>query len=96
MDLLWDDTEEIYVTEKYLRNNPEVKWKGCALCDEWEEEIPEPLKRMFTYMERKKVQKEYLDSITLEDRILMQWAKRFGTIRFHATNLIWEMYLSSC
>ncbi len=108
-DLLWDDTEEIYDTEKYLRSNPEVKWKGYALCDKWEEEIPEPPKphyslflsknkkeqleknyekRMLAYMERKKVQKEYLDNITLEDIILMQWTKKFGAMGLYATNTV--------
>ncbi len=104
LDMSYDDTLETYATERYLKSNPEVTWKGYALSDQWYEEIPEPPKprlgilisrkkkdydrKMQAYREQKRVQKEFLDSITLEDQIIMQEAKRYAAKGLYALNTV--------
>lgn len=108
-DMSYDDTEEIHDTERYLKSDLEIIWKGYALCSEPDKEISEPLKprfgiftsikqrehlekdyerRMLAYMAQKRVQKEYLDSITLEDRIIMQEAKKYAARGLYALNTV--------
>lgn len=109
LDMSYDDTQETYATERYLKSDPEVIWKGYALCDKWYEECQEPPRprfgifasrkkrdeleknyerKMQAYMERKRVQKEFLDSITLEDRIIMKEAKRYAAKGLYTLNTV--------
>lgn len=82
---------------KYLKGNPEIVWKGYALCPNRFEEISQPKapyigiftskrkkelleseyeRKMVEYQNKKRVQQEFLNSLTQEDLVVIKERQR--------------------